>query len=410
MTLITLDPHIHGEPKKGGSEKFSTEYLMKPGRDLGMLTDIYKKVASFFSGRYENAMRSLIRESSSISPDEAMQRLKKIFPSDNGKQRIKPLEALVNNVGRFEGEFLKILADRIEGEKQKQVEIAEGKTGFGYNLNHDVPELLRSADKSGIDFIALTNHDKYSIEAAKNPRVLPGVELSVHFPGVQNVEFHVGVLGANPEQFQAHYAKLMQLRNNVFEVFKYAEQNKLAAALNHPALTHWYQDSGLSLAQLKQVVDAAPILEVRNGNCIERQNKLVEDYAVKNKKNMIAGSDSHNGSVARAFTNVYTGQDLHFDKPEEAKQLIIEALINGDTKPSGDHASLLNIWGTVADHCFNYDKMFFERPGEFDTFGYNNPVEAIINYAVAFAVTGLIGPAKMFSTYKKDTGFAKLNE
>lgn len=156
--------------------------------------------------------------------------------------------------------------------------------------------------KRGMGLMTVTDHD--SIEAAESLRrfrdFFVSEEVTVHLPS--GTEAHIGVYDITDRQ----HLGLQERRDDAERFFAYLDEERLIASANHPlsSLTgrRMPEDFGLFHRLLA--------VEGRNGAMRAATNRAAVEWASRNGKRIIAGSDAHALRPAgRTYTEVPDARD-----------------------------------------------------------------------------------------------------
>lgn len=150
----------------------------------------------------------------------------------------------------------------------------------------------------GMGLITVTDHD--SIDAAEELRGYPDFflseEVTVHLPS--GTEAHIGIYDIT----ERHHIEAQARRNDAPRFFAYLQEQGILSSINHPlsALTGRRAKNDFAF-----VTEAAGAIETKNGAMPARTNEAAGELAIRSRKSVIGGSDSHAlRSAGRAFTEV----------------------------------------------------------------------------------------------------------
>jgi glycosyltransferase involved in cell wall biosynthesis len=236
----------------------------------------------------------------------------------------------------------------------------------------DPRELYRLLREHGMDFVTITDHD--TIEGNLAIADLKGTfiseEVTTHFPH-DPCKIHLLVWGIS----EAQHAEIVSLRDNIFELQAYLQQETIAHSVAHPL----YSINGkLDTSHLERLILLFKHFEGINGlrdallSVLGRQllsgltPQKIDEFANRHnlqpthaepwRKVLTGGSDDHGGQfVAGAFTETQTGRT-----PTE----FLANVRDGDCVARGEGGTPLALshgfYNTVS--CFIQDR-FTERLG-----------------------------------------------
>ncbi|MEO5721368.1 MAG: glycosyltransferase [Chthoniobacterales bacterium] len=183
----------------------------------------------------------------------------------------------------------------------------------------DPVELYAQLRKAGMDFVTLTDHDTVDggLEIADQPRVFLSEQVTTFFPQ-DPCKLHLLVWGLN----EAQHREISALRDNIFDLQGYLQEEDLAHAVAHPLYSingkleashlerlillfkHFEGINGLRDALLSDLI--RPILSGLTPEKIEElahRHNLAPTHAEPWKKVLVGGSDDHGGKfLATAWT------------------------------------------------------------------------------------------------------------
>src|ERR1700716_2372108 len=183
----------------------------------------------------------------------------------------------------------------------------------------DPRELYRLLRERGMDFVTITDHDTIdgNLEIAELEGTFISEEVSTHFPQ-DPCKIHLLVWGIS----EAQHAEIVAVRDNIFELQKYLEQQAIAHSVAHPL----YSINGkLEASHLERLILLFKHFEGINGLRDALLSELAQNlfgkltpdkidiYANKHdlapthpepwRKIFTGGSDDHGGKfVASAYT------------------------------------------------------------------------------------------------------------
>ena len=159
-------------------------------------------------------------------------------------------------------------------------------------------ELYDTLKQRGMDLVTVTDHD--SIDAAESLRSHADFFLSeeVSCRTSRGTELHVGVY----DIAECDHSELQRRRGDLVSLFSYLDERGLLYSINHVY-------SGLTGPRAESDFDefAArfPAVETLNGQMLAVANRHARDFAARNRKIAVAGSDAHTlTSLGRTYTQV----------------------------------------------------------------------------------------------------------
>ncbi len=174
-------------------------------------------------------------------------------------------------------------------------------------------EIYELAKKRGMQFVTVTDHNAIDgcLEIAHLPGVVLGCELATYFPD-NGCKIDVITLGID----EAQHAETMRLRENVFELVAYLNDEGIFHVLAHPL---YVMNGLLDIDRFEQCLLLFKNMEVLNGTRTKPQNltirrllerldretiyRLAEKHGLEPvgeepwRKNCTAGSDDHGGML-----------------------------------------------------------------------------------------------------------------
>jgi len=170
-------------------------------------------------------------------------------------------------------------------------------TNYSRDGESSVEEIIRAAERRGLDVIAITDHDtvegaKYALTIETGILVIPGIEISTKAGHL----IALGITGPVPAGL------------DFFESVRRARAMGAFLVLPHPY--HKFRH-GVGL-KLKNAIEAVDAVESFNSRyIIGSANKKAEKKAVQFNKPYVAGSDAHNARfVGYGVTVVDSGKDM----------------------------------------------------------------------------------------------------
>jgi len=189
-------------------------------------------------------------------------------------------------------------------------------------------QVYRRAKASGLDLVAVTDHDTVSgaLEIAHHPDVIIGCEVTAIFAG-DGVPVHLGVLDITENQ----HREIDELRHDVRELMPYLRQEEIFTTLNHVASRVSGPITAKHIIALMPWVDG---IETLNGAPLPSQNRTATALAEAFGKSPVAGSDSHTLSrIGRTY--------LEADATDRAG--FLDAVRQGKARVGGNHCNCLTL-------------------------------------------------------------------
>jgi glycosyltransferase involved in cell wall biosynthesis/predicted metal-dependent phosphoesterase TrpH len=186
-------------------------------------------------------------------------------------------------------------------------------------------EVLDLADRRGMDFVTITDHDTIAgvQQIAGDPRVFVSEELTAWFKGEPQA-VHVLCLGITPddhEWLQAH-------NRDVEACAAYLRGNGIACALAHP---FYAVEAPLTPGHRRRLAQLFDVWEVRNGSRARELNLPAAVYIETHGGTGVGGSDDHAGvDIGRTWT-----ETPHAATPDE----FLAHVRAGRAQASGDQGS-----------------------------------------------------------------------
>jgi len=211
-------------------------------------------------------------------------------------------------------------------------------------------EVLASAQRRGMDFVTITDHDSIegALQVANEPNVIVGEEISAFFPE-DGAKIHVVALDIT----ESNHIAIQSIRYNVYELLSYLRSRDIFHFVAHP----FFKMTRLSIEHFEKMLLLFKTIEVRNGgkshypqDLLERiletlTPELIDDLSQKHGiepigpkpwiKYQVGGSDDHGGvAVGSTYTTVHA---------YPTKEAVIAALKCGAMKPAGRYGTPLSV-------------------------------------------------------------------
>jgi predicted metal-dependent phosphoesterase TrpH len=159
--------------------------------------------------------------------------------------------------------------------------------------------LYETLKRRGMDLVTVTDHD--SIDAVEELRKYPDFFLSeeVTCTMPSGTEMHAGVYGVS----ERDHIELQRRRHDVESLLAYAVENRLFVTVNHiySSLTGRRTDEDFEL-----FARDFHGVETVNGQILKCANRMAAEFASRNRKVAIGGSDAHTlSSVGKTYTEVH---------------------------------------------------------------------------------------------------------
>lgn len=171
-------------------------------------------------------------------------------------------------------------------------------------INPGIAKMLNSADKNKMDYFAITDHDEIrpvlellATRPELESRIIVGEEVTARMKD-RGFDVHVGVYGLNESQ----HAEIQKAKHNLEgELIPLLNSFDLLYSLNHPMIAYAIKKGNtITRENLEKLKSLFKVVEKRNGLLPKKFNLAAENFFKDNFS--IAGSDSHDGSVGRTFT------------------------------------------------------------------------------------------------------------
>jgi len=164
-----------------------------------------------------------------------------------------------------------------------------------YNDPRQVYEILK---RRGMDLVTVTDHD--SIDAAESLRHLPDFFLSeeVSCATEHGTHLHMGVYGIE----ERDHTDLQLRRDDLPRLIAFLNEKRLLFSINHlySSLT-----GPRSEADFEDFATRFPAVETRNGQMLEVANRYAAEFAGRNGRIPMGGSDAHTlASLGLTYTAV----------------------------------------------------------------------------------------------------------
>lgn len=229
------------------------------------------------------------------------------------------------------------------------------------------PEAVyQTLQRRGMDLVTVSDHD--SIDAGEALRhhsnFFISEEVTCRMPSGN--ELHVGVYDLTERQ----HLEIQRRRNDLPRLVAFLDEEQLFYSVNHAfsALT-----GSRSFEDFRWFDGAFPAAEVRNGHCLERNNRLAERMAAQTGMIKLGGSDAHTLlSLGSVCTSVPGAQN---------KAEYLEGLRNGQGRVEGKSG---NLWRLTRDVLQIGAALMEERPVArlLAPLALAVPVVTLLNYVV----------------------------
>jgi predicted metal-dependent phosphoesterase TrpH len=178
-------------------------------------------------------------------------------------------------------------------------------------------ELLK---RRGMDLVTVTDHD--SIDAAESLRRHPDFFLSeeVTCTAPSGTRFHLGVYDIE----ERDHVELQRRRDDAYALLAWLRERRLPSSINHvfSSLTGRRQEGDFGWFE-----SAFPLVETRNGQMPEGNNREAARLAQRSRGGATGGSDAHTpGSAGLTYTEVAGA---------ESKEDFLRGLRRGETMAKG---------------------------------------------------------------------------
>jgi predicted metal-dependent phosphoesterase TrpH len=173
-------------------------------------------------------------------------------------------------------------------------------------------EIYESCIKKGMNAVTFTDHN--TIDGCKNfldnhPKLYNktfffGAEVFAHIKNAPNFHIELNVYKFTEKQFE----EFMKLKDNVFELIDYLNQNGIPFQYNHPYwYVHYYKKYNKFI---NQIAEKANVIETINSHRSRISNNLAKNLALTLNKGKSGGSDTHAFNTTMAFTSA-KAKNLH---------------------------------------------------------------------------------------------------
>jgi len=200
--------------------------------------------------------------------------------------------------------------------------------------SYNEPQALYETLKMrGMDLVTVTDHD--SIDAAEELRKYPDFFLSeeVTMTLPSGTEMHAGVYGIA----ERDHTELQRRRTDAESLLAYALENRLFVTVNHAfsSLTGRRAEQDFTL-----FAHDFHGIEVINGHMLECANTLAVAFALRHRKPVTAGSDSHTlHGAGKTFTEI-----VHARNASE----FVTALRRGHGVPRGESGNCIKLTQAIS--------------------------------------------------------------
>ncbi|HVY94605.1 MAG TPA: PHP-associated domain-containing protein [Bryobacteraceae bacterium] len=192
--------------------------------------------------------------------------------------------------------------------------------------------LYETLKRRGMDLVTVTDHD--SIDAGEELRKYPDFflseEVTVTLPS--GTEMHAGAYGIT----ERDHIELQRRRTDAESLLAYALENRLFLTVNHAfsGLT------GRRTAADFEIFREFGGVEAVNGHIVGAGNRRAADFAVRHRKPVTGGSDSHTlNGAGRTFTVVQGARNAYE---------YVAALRRGHGVPYGASGSCWKVMRTIS--------------------------------------------------------------
>ena len=158
-------------------------------------------------------------------------------------------------------------------------------------------EVLELAERRGMDFVTITDHDTIdgALAIADDPRVFVSEELTVFFRGEPQA-VHVLCYDITPDD----HAWLQAHNDSVEDCASYLHDSGIACALAHP---FYAVEAPLTPRHRRRLAELFPVWEVRNGSRARELNAPAAVYIETHGGTGVGGTDDHAGvDIGRTYT------------------------------------------------------------------------------------------------------------
>lgn len=177
------------------------------------------------------------------------------------------------------------------------------------SCSHDVlpspefhPEALyQRARSKGLGFITITDHDTmaaYDVIGWERENLVTGVEITLRDPIRVGHTLHINVYQLDKRQF-AELSKIARFDQNIETFIAFLRENNLPYIYNHP---FWFVAGDKpDYRAVEDIIELFPVIEY-NMKRVRKKNMLAMWLAAKYGKGIISCTDTHVGSIGRAYT------------------------------------------------------------------------------------------------------------
>jgi len=220
-----------------------------------------------------------------------------------------------------------------------------------YRLNNCLKRMHDAAGEKGFDYFAVTDHDEIEPVVQylnENPqvedRVIVGEEVTTELKD-RGYQLHVGVYGLDEQQ---HLGVQRAKRDLEGELVPYLNEQELLYSLNHPFMVPWAKKNAkVTQEDMEKLRLLFPVVEKINGSISKDKNRNSQEFFRGNKS--IAGSDSHNGKIGRAYTLAFAG----------SKEDFLDQIKKGNARIGGNGESWFNTMVEIAGKPFSYGNFVY---------------------------------------------------
>lgn len=217
-------------------------------------------------------------------------------------------------------------------------------------------KLYDLAISRGMDFFCLTDHD--TIDGWKSfikeypeltSKLITGVEVTTRIPG-KDFDIHVNIYGLGEKEFN----EIEKLKSDVKNVVEYCRRKDIICSINHIVNSPFHKiatalrnDECNDSDCLLKMFDYA---EARNRHDSRKTNKIAENLVKRNRKIMLAGTDSHVGDIGKTWTEV---------KNAKTAREFLEGIKKGKAKIGGEFGNSKVLEHEVIEQSRSYDALYY---------------------------------------------------
>jgi predicted metal-dependent phosphoesterase TrpH len=209
---------------------------------------------------------------------------------------------------------------------------------------NDPLEVYETLKRRGMDLVTVTDHD--SIDAVEPLRRHDDFFLSeeVSCTTEHGTHLHMGVYGIE----ERDHAELQRRRDDLPRLIAYLDEKGLLFSINHAfsSLT-----GPRTEADFEDFSKNFPAVETRNGQMLEVANRYAAEFAERNGRIPIGGSDAH--------TLAYLGKTYTTVAGARTAAEFIEGLKQGRSEASGESG---DVWKLTKAVCAIGGSMVREKP------------------------------------------------